>query len=114
MPLDDKNSSRPKMGYAGAGDYTDESLILRLNDQAAHRMSLRSRLRNRFRSTLNSRRCVVEIDDGLRTRQLIFDQPPTIGQLSGHVSRDEWIVSVKMRRVAVLPRLTKVKAVSAN
>lgn len=108
--LEDAKTNGPRMGYAGAGEMADEGLILRLNSQAAQRMTLRSRLRN-LKSMLNSQRCVVHIDDGLRTRELIFDQPPTVRQLAGHVGRDDWIVSVKMRRVRTFARKPQMKVV---
>lgn len=78
-----------------------EKLIDRLNAQAAH--DLVAKVRNGRRNALSviSRYCVVTTDDGRETREVIFDQPPTVGQLVKRVGPDAWVVSVKMRR---LPR----------
>jgi hypothetical protein len=46
-----------------------------------------------------SRCCVVVTDDGRETRELIFDHPPTIGQLADRIGPDAWVVSVAVRRV---------------
>ncbi|MDC9701362.1 MAG: hypothetical protein PSN37_03935 [Alphaproteobacteria bacterium] len=45
-----------------------------------------------------ARYCVVTTDDGRETREVIFDQPPTVGQLVKRVGPDAWVVSVAMKR----------------
>lgn len=57
-----------------------------------------------------SKCCVVVTDDGRETRELIFDKPPTIGQLAERVGPDIWVVSVSMRRVPRRERLTLMMA----
>lgn len=77
-----------------------ENLINRLNLQAAHRLvsAVRKGRRNALSSI--SRCCVVTTDDGRETREVIFDQPPTIGQLIERIGPDAWVVSVAMKRRA--------------
>lgn len=43
-----------------------------------------------------SRCCVVLADDGRDNREVVLDQPPTIGQLEARVGPDARVVSVKM------------------
>ena len=76
-----------------------EKLVDRLNAQAARGMAEQVR-EGRRRALLSiSRCCVVVTDDGRETRELIFDHPPTIGQLADRIGPDAWVVSVAMRRV---------------
>lgn len=76
-----------------------DQLIDRLNHQVA--VNLADKVRKGRRRALSSisRCCIVLTDDGRDTREVIFNQPPTIGQLEARVGPDAWIVSVKMRRV---------------
>lgn len=74
-------------------------LIDRLSHQAALNLADRVRAGRRQALSSISRCCVVLTDDGRDTREVIFDQPPTIGQLEARVGPDAWVVSVKMRRV---------------
>ncbi|AXX97241.1 hypothetical protein BAR1_04410 [Profundibacter amoris] len=76
-----------------------DNLIDRLNAQAAHHLVAKVRNGRRRALAIISRYCVVTTDDGRETREVIFGQPPTIGQLEAHVGPDAWVVSVKMRRV---------------
>ncbi len=77
-----------------------EKLIDRLNSHAAQRLvsAVRKGRRNALSSI--SRCCVVTTDDGREMREVIFDQPPTIGQLTERVGPDAWVVSVAMKRRA--------------
>lgn len=75
---------------------TSINLIDRLNAEAMLRMAQKVRAGRRRALSSISRCCVVLTDDG---REVIFDQPPTIGQLEARVGPDAWVVSVKMRRV---------------
>ncbi|MBV1897713.1 MAG: hypothetical protein KUG70_14725 [Rhodobacteraceae bacterium] len=77
-----------------------EKLIDRLNSHAAQQLVARVRKRRRNALAVISRCCVVTTDDGLETREVIFDQPPTIGQLTERVGSDAWVVSVAMKRTA--------------
>ena len=81
-----------------------ENLINRLNVQAAQRLVTNVRKGRRRALAIITRYCVVTTDDGREMREVIFDQPPTIGQLVKRVGPDAWVVSVKMRRV---PRRTR-------
>jgi len=74
-----------------------ENLIKRLDQQAAQRLANKVREGRRRALASISRCCVVVTDDGHETRELIFDQPPTIGQLAERVGPDTWVVSVSMR-----------------
>lgn len=78
---------------------TSTFLIDRLNAEAMQRMAQKVRDRRRRALSSISRCCVVVTDDGRETRDLIFDHPPTIGQLADRIGPDAWVVSVKMRRV---------------
>lgn len=73
-------------------------LINRLNTEAAQRLVARVRKGRRKALAAISQYCVVTTDDGRQTREVIFDQPPTIGQLVDRVGQDAWVVSVRMRR----------------
>lgn len=78
---------------------TTEKLADRLNADAVRRMAEMVRL-GRRRALLSVSRCsVVVTDDGRETRELMFDEPPTIGQLTERAGPDVWVVSVAMRRV---------------
>ena len=75
-----------------------EHLINRLHLQVADRPSQKVR-EGRHRALPSiSRCCVVLTNDGRDTREVIFDRPPTIGELEARVGPDAWVVSVKMRR----------------
>lgn len=76
-----------------------ENLIDRLNAQAAQRLVANVRKGRRRALAIISRYCIVTTDDGHNTRVVIFDQPPTVGQLVKRVGPDAWVVSIKMRRV---------------
>jgi len=76
-----------------------EKLNDRLQHQAAQRMAEKVRAGRRHALSSISKCCVVTTDDGRDTRDVIFDQPPTIGELVARVGPDAWVVSVKMRRV---------------
>lgn len=76
-----------------------ENLIDRLNAQAAHHLGANVRKGRRRALAIISRYCVVTTDDGRETREVIFDQPPTVGQLIKRVGPDAWVVSVKMHRM---------------
>ncbi len=78
-----------------------ETLIDRLNVQAAQRLVTNVRKGRRRALSSIPKCCIVTTDDGRETREAIFDQPPTIGQLGACVGPDAWVVAVKMRR---LPR----------
>lgn len=82
-----------------------EHLITRLDQQAAQRMAEKVREGRRRALSSISRCAVVVTDDGRETRELIFDKPPTIGQLAERVGPDIWVVSVSMRRVPRRERL---------
>lgn len=76
-----------------------DQLINRLHVQAAQQLAEKVRMGRRRALSSISRCCVVLTDDGRNTREVVFDQPPTIGQLESRVGPDAWVVSVKMRRV---------------
>lgn len=76
-----------------------DKLIDRLNVQAAHHLVTKVRKGRRHALSSISLCCVVLTDDGRNTREEIFDQPPTIGQLEARVGPDAWVVSIKMRRM---------------
>ena len=78
---------------------TSTILIDRLSAEAMQRMAQKVRDGRRRALSSISRCCVVVTDDGRDTREVIFDQPPKIGQLEACVGSDAWVVSVKMRRV---------------
>lgn len=82
-----------------------EHLITRLDQQAAQRMAEKVREGRRCALSSISRCAVVVTDDGRETRELIFDKPPTIGQLAERTGPDIWVVSVSMRRVPRRERL---------
>jgi len=86
-------------------------LITRLDQQAAERMVQKARQGRRRALSSISRCCVVTTDDGRETREVIFDQPPTIGELEARVGPDAWVVSVKMRRV---PRTRQRRSIAAE
>lgn len=75
-----------------------ENLITRLNVQAAQRLVTNVRRGRRRALSSISRCCIVTTDDGRDMREVIFDQPPTVGQLVKRVGPDAWVVAVKMRR----------------
>ena len=87
-----------------------EKLVDRLYAQASQSMSEKAREGRRKALVTISRCCVVVTDDGTQTRELIFDQPPTIGQLADRVGPDTWVVSVSMRRVPRRARATQAVA----
>lgn len=78
---------------------TSENLIDRLNEKAGRLMAEKVRDGRRRALSSISRCCIVVTDDGRETRELIFDHPPTIGQLADRIGPDAWVVSVAMRRV---------------
>lgn len=87
-----------------------EKLIDRLNHQAAVNLADKVRKGRRHALSSISRCCVVLTDDGRDTREVIFDQPPTIGELEARVGPDAWVVSIKMRRVSRRARQIQVIA----
>ncbi|PIE13508.1 MAG: hypothetical protein CSA68_11670 [Rhodobacterales bacterium] len=88
-----------------------DQLINRLHLQAADRLSEKVREGRRHALSSISSCCVVVTDDGRDTREVVFDQPPTIGQLEARVGSDAWVVSVRMRRV---PRTRQRRATAAE
>ena len=86
---------------------TTEKLTDRLNAGAARLIAGKVRQGRRRALLTVSRCCVVVTDDGGETRELIFDEPPTIGQLTERVGPDIWVVSVQMRRVPRSARLRR-------
>lgn len=78
---------------------TSTYLIDRLSNEAARRLAQKVRDGRRRALSSISKCCIVTTDDGIETREHIFDQPPTIGQLLDRVGPDAWVVSVAMRRV---------------
>lgn len=76
-----------------------DQLVDRLHVHAAQQLAEKVRRGRRHALSSISRCCVVLTDDGRNTREVVFDQPPTIGQLEARVGPDAWVVSVKMRRV---------------
>lgn len=76
-----------------------EHLVTRIDQQAAQRMVEKVREGRKRALSLISRCCVVMTVDGRETREVIFDQPPTLGQLTASVGPDVWMVLVAMRRV---------------
>ncbi|WP_146010256.1 hypothetical protein [Acidimangrovimonas sediminis] len=87
-----------------------EKLTDRLNADAMRRMAGKVRQGRRRALLTISRCCVVVTDDGRETRELIFDEPPTIGQLTERVGQDVWVLSVQMRRVPRTARLRRAVA----
>lgn len=75
-----------------------ENLLEGLNAQAAQLLIASARKGRRNAISAISRYCVVTTDDGHTTKELLFDQPPTVGQLVKRVGPDAWVVSIKMRR----------------
>jgi len=57
-------------------------LIDRLSNEAARRLAEKVRDGRRRALATISKCCIVTTDDGTKTREHIFDQPPTIGQLA--------------------------------
>jgi len=87
-----------------------EKLIDRLKYKTAQQLSEKVRVGRRHALSSISRCCVVLTDDGRDTREVIFDEPSTIGQLAARVGPDEWVVSIKMRRVPRRARAAMVLA----
>lgn len=88
-----------------------DNLIERLNAEAAKRLAEKVREGRRRALSSISRCCVVVTDDGTQTRELTFDQPPTIGELVDRAGPDTWVVSVTMRLV---PRKARQRQVAAE
>lgn len=74
------------------------NLIDRLNAQATHHLVTNVHKGRRRALAIISRYCVVTTDGGRETREVVFAQPPTVGQLVARVGPDAWVVAVKMRR----------------
>lgn len=75
-----------------------EPLLLRLHERVAREMCQKVRDgRTRALAALH-RHYVIVTDDGRKTQELWFEQPPTIQELSERIGPDLWVVSVGMRR----------------
>ena len=76
-----------------------ENLITRLNAQAAQHVVANVR-KGRHRALASiSKYCIVTTKDGIEMSEVLFDEPPTIGQLEARVGTDAWVVSVTMQRM---------------
>lgn len=76
---------------------TRDYLIARLEALAENRIAQKAR-NGRDRAILSlSQYCVVVTEDGRETREILFDRPPTIGQIAERVGPDAWAVSIRMR-----------------
>lgn len=76
-------------------DYSN--LIDRLNVQIAQHLFANVRKGPHWALSSISKYCVVTRDDGLKMREVIFDQQPTVGQLVKRIGPDAWVVSIAMK-----------------
>ncbi len=74
------------------------TLIDRLSSETGRRLSALAGRGRRHALASISRFYVVVTDDGVETRETIFEQPPTLGQLTDEVGREVFVVAVQMRR----------------
>jgi hypothetical protein len=75
-----------------------EPLLLRLHERVARETSQKVREGRKRALAALHRHYVIVTDDGRQTKEVWFEQPPTIQELSDRVGPDRWVVSVGMRR----------------
>jgi len=85
-------------------------LIDRINMETSQRLAARAR-QGRLRALdVISHWCVVVTDDGDKTRDLIFEKSPTIGQIAEQADPDAYLVSIGKRKKSLRERVRLVIA----
>lgn len=80
-------------------------LIERLSTETGRRMIDHAR-HGRIRALAHiSRVCVTVTRDGRTTREELFDQTPTLGDIIDRVGPEAFIVSIKMKRKSLRERI---------
>ncbi|MCX8507589.1 MAG: hypothetical protein ORN49_01705 [Rhodobacteraceae bacterium] len=88
----------------------DERLIHRLTVETGERLLGRAR-DGRVKALQSIRAFVVTLTrDGARSREEIFDEPPTVGQIAARAGNEVFVVSVKLQNRARSARLVEVIA----
>lgn len=85
-------------------------LIDRLSTETGRRLGDLARRRRKQALTRLSRHFVVITDDGITTRETMFEQPPTLGQLIDRVGPDVFVVAVRMQRKSLRARFRQALA----
>jgi hypothetical protein len=81
------------------------TLIERLSSETGRRLQALARRKRSHALSSLSKFYVVLTDDGLETRETMFDQPPTLGELVDQVGSDVFVVAVQMRRRPLTARI---------
>lgn len=82
-----------------------EDLIDRLSSEAGRRLSDKARAGRRRALARISRCCVTVTSDGKSTREVWFDQTPTLGQLVARLGAETYVVAVAMKRRPLRERI---------
>lgn len=85
-------------------------LIDRLSSETGRRLTDLARHRRKQALARLSRHFVVMTDDGITTRETMFEQPPTLGQLIDRVGPDVFVVAVRMQRKSLRARVRQALA----
>lgn len=83
----------------------NEELVDRLSTEVGRRLSQKAREGRRRALARISRCCVTVTSDGRTTREVWFDQTPTLGQLVSRVGPDCYVVGIAMRRRSLRERI---------
>ncbi|MCB2124763.1 MAG: hypothetical protein H6897_08820 [Rhodobacteraceae bacterium] len=83
----------------------NEELVDRLSTEVGRRLSDKARAGRRRALARISRCCVTVTDDGRTTREVWFDQTPTLGQLVARLGPECYVVSIAMKRRPLRERI---------
>lgn len=85
-------------------------LIDRLSTETGRRLGDLARRRRKQALARLTRHFVVVTDDGITTRETMFEQPPTLGQLIDRVGADVFVVAVRLQRKSLRARVRQALA----
>lgn len=83
----------------------NEDLIDRLSSEAGRRLTDKARAGRRRALARISRCCVTVTSDGKTTREVFFDETPTLGELVDRVGPDCYVVNIAMKRRPLRERI---------
>lgn len=83
----------------------NEELVDRLSTEVGRRLSDKARAGRRRALARISRCCVTVTSDGRSTREVWFDETPTLGQLVARLGPDCYVVSIVMKRRPLRERI---------
>lgn len=83
----------------------NEDLIDRLSSEAGRRLADKARAGRRRALARISRCCVTVTRDGKTTREVLFDETPTLGELVARVGPDCYVVNIAMKRRPLRERI---------